>query len=534
MYTSTPRLKASSMSIAYCCIIFLCTSTAVAQVPKMNSYPEARPAVYLDFDGQVVKGTGWNWEGTINAAPSGLTEAQVTEIFNRVAEDFRIFNLNITTDPDVYLKAPIAQRARIIVTPSYQWYGHAGGVAFVNSFTWGDDTPAWVFTTLLDNNAKYIAEATSHEIGHTLGLYHQSTYNRSCELITEYAEGKGDGETGWAPIMGVAYYKNFTTWTYGPSIEGCKQMQNDIAIISRGISKIGLRSDDHGGTRFESTKLFLSSNTVSVSGLINEAEDNDYFQLQLTRKSRLTIKAYPSRLDENNTGANMDMKLTLVRNNGDTVLSADPKENLSSSIDTMLNAGTYFISVDGTSNANVSDYGSLGQYFLNAIVIPRTSTSPIAMKGTIRQNLHSLTWDAPDRESVTRSYLEYSLDGVRYLPIATLPTGSTSFSHNRPAYGNVYYRLRMMLPDSSSFYSNAVVLAEEPVSVNSTLVRDQFTVNSPGEFNYQLLDETGRLLKAGRIVAGANPISITAGKKGFLVLKVFGKSEQYVFRLIKQ
>ena len=163
-------------------LLFLLCGNLVssAQVPLLNSYPSAKATVYLDFDGQYVSGTSWNWIGDIEAKPADLTPVAINEIFNRVAEDFRIFDLNITTDSNVFLSAPRSQRMRVIITPTSSWYGSAGGVSYVESFTWGDDTPAWVFSQLLNNNIKYIAEACSHETGHTLGLQHQSTYNASC------------------------------------------------------------------------------------------------------------------------------------------------------------------------------------------------------------------------------------------------------------------------------------------------------------------------------------------------------------------
>ncbi len=64
------------------------------------------------------------------------------EIFNRVSEDYRIFNINITTDSTVYAAAPSRQRIRVIIAPTYQWYGGGvGGISCVGSFTWGDDHP---------------------------------------------------------------------------------------------------------------------------------------------------------------------------------------------------------------------------------------------------------------------------------------------------------------------------------------------------------------------------------------------------------
>ena len=196
-------------------ILLLIATTSFSQVPVLSSYPSAPATVYLDFDGQYVSGTSWNWNGDIDAQPAALSPSAITEIFNRVAEDYSIFQLNITTDSTAYLSAPLKQRVRIIITPTSSWYGSAGGVSFVGSFTWGDDTPAWVFGELLGNNIKYIAEAISHETGHTLGLQHQSVYDVNCHKIAEYAAGQGSGEIGWAPIMGVGYDKNLTTWYNG-------------------------------------------------------------------------------------------------------------------------------------------------------------------------------------------------------------------------------------------------------------------------------------------------------------------------------
>ncbi|HKH60193.1 MAG TPA: hypothetical protein VKA49_05150, partial [Flavitalea sp.] len=141
------------------------TVNAYSQVPVISSYSGTSATIFLDFDGHYVAGTPWNWAGPINAQPAALSTSQITEIYNRVAEDYGIFNLNITTDSIEYLAAPATSRMRIIITPTSSWYGSAGGVSFVGSFKWGNETPAWVFSTLLGNSGKKIAEAISHEAG---------------------------------------------------------------------------------------------------------------------------------------------------------------------------------------------------------------------------------------------------------------------------------------------------------------------------------------------------------------------------------
>ncbi len=214
-----------------------------AQVPAMSSYPSASAVLFLDFDGHTVNGTAWNAAGPIVCAPATLDNNQITTIFNRIAEDYRPFDINVTTDSTKYLAAPIDKRMRVVLTVSSSWYGSAGGVAFVGSFTWGDNTPCFVFTALLNNNVKNIAEAAAHEAGHTFGLYHQATYDANCNKLSDYNYGQGTGEIGWAPIMGVGYYQNFTLWNNGPNSYGCTNIQSDLDILTT-TNGFGFRNDD--------------------------------------------------------------------------------------------------------------------------------------------------------------------------------------------------------------------------------------------------------------------------------------------------
>lgn len=189
----------------------LLSNPLAAQVPYgLNSFSTAGATIFVDFDGQTVISPYWNAGDPIYCLPAALTNAQMIRIFNQVAEDFRPFNLNITTDSAVYFAAPSTQRQRIIVTPTSAWYGNAGGVAMTNSFRWGLELPAFVFSTLLGNNVKNVAEAISHETGHTLGLQHQSSYTSTCTFQNEYNAGVGTGEISWAPIMGNSYNRNLS------------------------------------------------------------------------------------------------------------------------------------------------------------------------------------------------------------------------------------------------------------------------------------------------------------------------------------
>jgi len=211
-----------------------------AQVPLLNSYSPAAATVYLDFDGAEVDGTIWNEHGKIIAEPSGLSPASITWIHKIIAEHFKLFNLNITTDPSVYERAPFQQRARIIITPDGSWYGPVTGVSAIGSFVWGDDTPAWVFMNAVSDNPSFIAASATHQIGHTLGLQHQSLYDSYGSMITELSGGEDNIFSNQAPLMGIPFYKQ-ADWKDGHPSTGAQNIQSDTATIAGAPNYIGYR-----------------------------------------------------------------------------------------------------------------------------------------------------------------------------------------------------------------------------------------------------------------------------------------------------
>jgi len=516
--------------------LFTCLFSASAfSLPKLSSYPSASATIYLDFDGQTVVGTGWNGGAPLYCAASGMTDAQITEIFYRVSEDYRPFNINITTDSTVFLSAPLNRRVRIIVTPTSGWTSGVGGISYVGSFTWGDDTPGFVFCDRLGpNSPKYVGECCSHESGHTVGLSHQSTYDANCVLTETYCMGTGSGQVGWAPIMGNSYYKNMTGWNDGPTPYGCANTQDNLTIIT---SQNGFtyRTDDYSETLNTST-YSLGGSSFSIDGIITTNTDKDAFKYNVSQTENFHMDAIPFNIGGSYIGANLDMKIMLY--NGTTLINTyDPAATMSITIDTVLNAGTYYFLVDGTGNSNTSNYGSLGSYKLTGFNGP-LPIHDISLTGNVNKDKHALNWNIIADEAIKTQILEVSSDGIIFRPLSTLNVSAKSFSY--VPYNNVtlYYRLKVTSVINETAYSNIVALraADKPEKLFtvSTFVQNEIIVNASANYQFRLSDANGRMIATGSGIKGMNRINISNASSGLYVIQLFNENDKQTERIIKQ
>lgn len=344
-------------------------TTTTQQPPPVNdpnafqSRPSALCVIYLDMDGQNVTGTQWS-SGTI--AARGIMEIlnadQRLEICKRVAEDYSPFDVNVTNSEAVYLAAPTNRRIRCIITPDNEWYSSsAGGVAYRNSFTWTGDTPCWVFSDNLASTARYIAECCSHEVGHTLGLAHDGRTSPS----ESYFAGQGDGEVGWAPIMGNGYYKLLTQWSRG-EYTYANNLEDDLATITAN-NGFTYRPDDRGNTSSAATGLTVSGNQLSGAGVLERRDDVDAFSFS-TAGGSVTLSAKGPTISQD-----LDIEIKLYDSTGNMVTSANPPTQTNATITTELPAGTYYLLVSGVGYGDpkasgYSNYATLGQYTIEGTV----------------------------------------------------------------------------------------------------------------------------------------------------------------------
>lgn len=343
---------------------------------KLHSNPGAPRHIYLNFAGQTITDTLWNDAAHPTlVAPAfqlpgpGETDAMIKAVWQRVAEDFAPFNVDVTTDPDAAdLRAYTG--VTVIITPGISGFCRCSTATYFDQFQSGE--PILIFTDSLNRaREKSIAEATSQSLGRMFGLAADGAVTATRRPVTtpRYG-GAGLGKTGWAPIMGDSTYKELTQFSRG-DYPGANNKEDDFTRLQ---ASLDLRGDDAGN---DVAQAYSLDSTVTADraqsafgGVLGISGDADVFAVYAGR-GPLNVTVAPRY-----RGGNTDLKLTLLTRSGAVLQTSDPASDTSASISANLTAGTYFIKVEGGTSAN--PYGNVGTYRLTADYAPNVATAPVA------------------------------------------------------------------------------------------------------------------------------------------------------------
>ena len=374
-----------------------------------HSRPGAPNVLYLNFSGETVTGTVWNDSLGRSSIPavafstdsdrttfSDSEQAAIKRIWQRVAEDYAPFNIDVTTERPATFTT---RTAHALVTRRTDANGAenpaaaAGGVAYVGVFAnsnYARYRPAWIYHNNLAGEESYIAEALSHEIGHNMGLSHDGKSDG-----TDYYSGHGSGETSWGPLMGTGYNRNVSQWSKGEYFQS-NNTQDDLATIA---GKISYRTDDHGNSLGAATSLAVSSGGDVLSttpetdpgnanaankGILERNTDVDVFSFA-AGSGPVSLNINPWVVSSGTTrGGNVDVLVELYNSAGQKILTNNIAGATGASIQTNLTDGVYYLMIKptGVGNPTTSNpsgytvYGSVGQYFISGTVIPSGAAIP--------------------------------------------------------------------------------------------------------------------------------------------------------------
>jgi PKD repeat protein len=460
----------------------------LAKTFKLHSRPGARRTIYLDFRSPAVNGTAWNSSfglPTITPAgfdtdsnPGGLSDTELATIQNVwkvVAEDYAPFEIDVTTEapPAAALtrsnNSDLNFGIRVVITKDWTKQTsrpcNCGGFAYVGAFDDTNETykTAWVFFDNLGNHYKYIAEAASHEAGHTLGLNHDGQTKSDGSALSYYM-GHGTSPMSWGPIMGAAYYPVISQWSRG-EYAGANQKEDDLTVMQQFGAP--LMPDDVGDTKATASDIpqqDIGQNTLyfTKSGLISTATDVDWYRVSLP-KGTFNLEVRPSEF-----AANLDILVKLYDSTGREVTSSNPEHSLDAALGPVeLNAGIYYISVDGVgmqdATGGYSDYGSLGPYAISGAmdVIADGRPSAVMALSTVRGMaplvVNFSSTGSKDPEGKVLTYEWDFGDGYRQ-------TGSASASHTYTSAGTYTPTLTVRDPMQNVGVINSTITVTAPPS----------------------------------------------------------------------
>jgi uncharacterized repeat protein (TIGR02543 family) len=390
----------------------------ISSPPAYNSKPGAPFHIYLDFNGAYVTGKDWSatdgtttwttWDchaWSLDSDRTTFSDAEQTamrQIWERIAEDYAPFDVNVTTDvayDPVHYTGDKNKVGWLLITPTTDKAGAlcphygSGGVAYVGVFGNSDffsrHQPAWV----TDMSVPNIAEAASHEMGHNMGLNHDGTSTQAY-----YGGHAGTASApSWGPIMGTGYGRNVSQWSKGEYYDA-NQFQDDLAIIS---SRVPYRVDEHGDS--PATATLLAESPVSLSSVVEQNTDVDYFVFT-SGAGTVTFNASAYKCAADTWGSNLDILLELYDSNQVLLASGNPGNDVNASITyNVPTAGEYYVVVRPTgcgsplssTRSGYTVYGSVGQYSLTGSFVPTDSillASPNGGENWTRSTVRNITW----------------------------------------------------------------------------------------------------------------------------------------------
>jgi PKD repeat protein len=431
------------------------TQATPSDVFALHSKPNSTKKVYLKFNGYTTVNDNW---GTGTAAPystdsdpttfNDSERDQIYKIWAITSEDYAPFDVDVTTEeptPDQIVRTSMDDQEYGMVTVitssapgviSQIGNNNIGGISYVGIYNFVNydyiNSPTtyspykarinWVFgTTGLLNGTKYIAEAVSHEDGHAFGLLHHGYISNNINY--SYYPGHGFGETGWAPIMGVGYYKNVTQWSNGSYPTASNPSQADLTVIN---SKLDYKPDDVSDatdasyTLAEQSTVNRVTTLVPYSGLITKNSDVDMFNFTVPSEKIVTFSATNWVRPDFLSAGNLDIKMSILDANGAEVIVSDDQTTINATISTKLPAGLYYVKIqsgfhnsDGVVDYGYSTYGSIGQYTLagqletefvptpvpSATPLPTATPVPVAPNAVI---------DAPEKSGTVPVTVHFS------------------------------------------------------------------------------------------------------------------------------
>ncbi len=330
-------------------------------VTKLQSKPGSPYVFYLNTSA-VMNG---------DTPKNGKTKEAMYRVWQCVADQYSMFNLNVTTDLSVYTAA----KNKDVLKTGIIDFIDEDGISHACVSCFGTTESGTLYRGSASNDYGYeLGRTCSHEMGHQMGILHDGG---SAQPDPEYFFGLPAVE--WCPIMGNYYYGDYWsnqlyTWSKG-EYNTATNTEDDLAIMNVNES-IPYMTDD-----IPSVKAMKLGNGGIVSstnnwGQIERNTDTDGFTFSIASGGgKVNL-----RIDPLEYLRQLDVAAKIVDSKGTVISSSNLSKNRSAEFkDVSLSEGSYSLIIQGgaelTPQTGFSNYSSLGYYGIEGTIAGAIITS---------------------------------------------------------------------------------------------------------------------------------------------------------------
>lgn len=387
-------------------------------VTKLESKPGSPWVFYLNHSA-VMSGT---------TPLNGVTKENMYRAWQVVADQYSMYNINITTNPTVYNNAKSANILRTGVINFVNLDGRSN--APLSSF---GTTSAGTLYRNPASGFDYgygIGMTAAHEVGHQMGMNHDHGGTGG-----EYFEGIAAYQ--WGPIMGnywmgANWAASRWTWSKG-EYNTATNFEDDLRIMNVNESVPYVVDDNPSG---KALALDGAGNIDPLTnfGQIEKTGDTDIFTFSVTGSGKLDLK-----IDPIEYFGMLDVDAKIYNAVGTLIASSNKAVNRSAEfIGLNLSAGDYRLVIaggaEGTPQNGFSNYSSLGYYAMKGTLTGSTPPTDVMLSSGIGLSNQSATtgsWkyyaiDVPSgKASVVFSLNGANGDADLYTQLSVKPSTST-------------------------------------------------------------------------------------------------------------
>lgn len=330
-------------------------------VTKLQSKPGSPYVFYLNHSA-VMNG---------DTPKNNRSKEEMYRVWQCTADQYSMFNLNVTTDPAIY---NAAKNADVLKTGNIKFVDQDGrSNACVACF--GTTQAGTLYRNPSNNDYGYgIGMTCAHEMGHQMGMSHDGG---SAQSDPEYFFGLPAVQ--WNAIMGNYWYggnwnNQLFQWSKG-EYNTATQKQDDLQIMNVN-EKVPYMVDDNPSGKKMNISTAGVIGPLENWGQIEKNTDSDAFTFEVGEAGgKLNL-----RIDPIEYLRQLDVDAKIVDQSGKTIASSNLQVHRSAEFkDLALTSGKYSLVIQGgaelTPQTGFSNYSSLGYYAMEGTLTGAIITS---------------------------------------------------------------------------------------------------------------------------------------------------------------